>query len=342
MTRSSRGGRRYRILLIAVGVLVLLWCAYWFASNQIAAAAAGKVVAALAAGGRDVACTENVTGGFPLSLDLECGQVTFNDENAGMAVALSRVVATAPLYQPGSFDAEIAGPMTLDASVAGGSVDAEWERAVAHAEAGFSGLNRVNVELDTLLLRPKSGPVAQRFTEIAAERAQALAEPADGDAYRFVVLADRVLAKPVAGPDMPILGAMMDVTARDFGSSLGLDPGRTVRAWAARGGTIDVRQVAAVFGGASAVASGALELSSDGLLSGTLTLRLRGLEALPAAIEAVRPGAGDKVAQLVGAAAMFTKPVPGDDGAREAPLVIEDSVVMIGVIPVATIPPLTF
>jgi hypothetical protein len=77
-------------------------------------------------------------------------------------------------------------------------------------------------------------------------------------------------------------------------------------------------------------------------LSGTLTVRLRGLEDLPPAIEAIRPGDGVKVAQLVAAAGMFTMPVPGDEDARQTQLVIKDSVVMMGMIPVATIPPLTF
>lgn len=347
MTKRTRGRRRgTRLALIFVGVLALAWCGYWYASSQIAASAAEKLIASLAAGGRDVTCSRNVTGGFPLSLDLDCGEATFNDRTAGVAVALSRVSATAPLYWPGSVSAELAAPMALDAPAQGASLDADWTRAVAHADAGLDGLTRVALEFDGLSLKPKggkggkAGKSALQFAEFGAGRAEVFAEPAAGDSYRFFVLADEVLVKPRKGDAYPRVATRIDVTAHDFGSSLGTDPGQALKAWLARGGLVDVDTFEISLGGSSVLAHGQVQLSPEGLLSGNLVVHLSGLGKLPKAVEKIRPGSGDQLSQVIGAATMFTKPVNGDNNVRELPLVIVDGVVKVGVISVAKIPPL--
>ena len=84
-----------------------------------------------------------------------------------------------------------------------------------------------------------------------------------------------------------------------------------------------------------------MTLSPTGLLSGTLTVRLVGLEELPAIVDAIKPGTHDRVAQLVAAVSAFTKPVKTEQGdARETVLNIKDGAVMVGIIPVGKIPPL--
>ncbi len=331
-----------KLVVIFIAVVLVLWCGYWFATNRMAAAAAEKLVAVLAANGRALTCTENTTGGFPLSLDLHCGEARYDDKTAGMSVALSKVSATAPLYRPGSASAAVAGPMAFDAPAEGVSFDATWTAAVARVDAGLSGLEGARLDLDGLSVQPKASGSTVPFARLDAGHAEMFAEPAGNNAYRFVLRADDVLVKPQKGSDMPKVGTALDLTASDFGDSLGSDPVRAVKAWLVRGGTVDVTRIALSLGNVAAEGSGQLQLSPKGLLSGSLTIRLTGLNKLPSAVDKVRPGAKDKVAQLVGAAGVFTKPVKGEKNVREAPIVIRDGVVTVGVIPVATIPPLRF
>ena len=348
MTRQStpdRPGRFRRRAILAAGLavlLVLLWSGYWFAVNLIATNAVGGLIASMAANGRMVHCTANTTGGFPFSLDLDCSQARFSDAQADVAVGLSRLTATAPVYAPGTVAASLSSPMALTAPIRGYSWDANWSRAIADADAGLSGLKRVTFELDDLSVAAKPGTAKPPFSKLSASRAQIVAEPAGRGAYRFYLSADDLEAKVRKGADLPLISTEFDITAHDVGHSLGTDPRKTLREWLAHGGTIDVGDLLVVLGGTSARASGTLQLSAAGLLSGRLDVRLTGLNKLAKAIGKIRPGAADQVKQLVAAASMVTRPVEGEPEARDVPLVIQNGVVSVGVVPVGTIPPLRF
>jgi hypothetical protein len=340
--RKPRRGRGLKLVLILVAVALVLWCGYWFASNQIVAMAFARATASLAAGGRDVGCAKNTTGGFPLALNLDCNEVVFNDSRAGMAVALSRLTATAPLYWPGSVDAVVASPFTLEAPGLGLSIEASWTSATANVDAGFGGLNGGAISLDQLDVWPQEGKSRLPFTRLTASHAEASARPAGGNSYRFILDARDIAVKPKKGKELPMLAAEVDVTALDFGGSLGTDPKRILAAWLARGGGLEVATFALTLGQTTARATGALQVSEAGLISGELSVRLVGLDKLPGALEKFKPGSKDKVATLIGAVGAFTREAPDEAGARDAPVVIRDGVVMVGFIPVATIPALRF
>ena len=109
----------------------------------------------------------------------------------------------------------------------------------------------------------------------------------------------------------------------------------------AKGGGIDLTRLTLFLGPASISASGPLTLSSAGLLSGTLNVRLVGLDQLPDIAEGIRQGSRDRVAQIVAAISAFTKPVKTEEGeARETVLTVVNGTVMVGLIPVGKIPPL--
>lgn len=334
--------RRRRWPYVLVVLLVVLWCGYWFASSWAAATAADRLVASLTANGRALACVENTTGGFPLTLDLACSNASFADDREGMNVVLSGAAASAPLYWPGSVHASLAGPLAVDAPIQGLSLDADWASAVADLDAGFSGLNRLAIALDDLVVTPREDGVRLLFDRFAAGTAEVIAEPAAGSAYRFFVRGEAVRMTPIGGEDYPELAVWLDVAARDFGGALGIDPQETIRAWVTAGGVLDVARLGFALGESSAIANGTVEVSPDGVLSGNLVVRLTNLDALPDMVEEIQPGAGDRVAQGIGAAGMFMRPVEGDPDASELPLTIRKSVVSVGIIPLFTIPPVRF
>ncbi|MCP4380210.1 MAG: DUF2125 domain-containing protein [Hyphomicrobiales bacterium] len=333
-----RRGRRWFFILLAV--LAVLWCGYWFASSWAAATAADRLVASLTAGGRTLACDQNTTGGFPLTLDLECRAASFADDREGMSVVLSGATASALLYWPGSVQASLAGPLEVDAALQGLSLDADWARAVADLDAGFSGVNRLSIALDDVVVTPRSDGVRLLFERFTAGEAEVIAEPAAADAYRFFVRGEAVRMTPIGGEDYPELAVWLDVAARNFGSALGIDPQETISAWIAGGGILDVARLGFSLGGSSAIASGTVEVSPDGKLSGALVVRLTNLDALPDVVDEIQPGAGDDVAQAIGAAGMFMRPVEGEPDVSELPLTIRKGVVSVGMIPIGTIPPI--
>ena len=164
--------------------------------------------------------------------------------------------------------------------------------------------------------------------------------PAGGGNYQLTALAKELALVLKKERTLPPIDADMQFTALALGSSLGKNPQATIKAWLTGGGTLQVDRLKLASGAFSAAASGALSLSAEGLVSGTLTVRLVGLDALPAIIETIHHGAGDKVATIIGAIGMVARPVQEDGKpAVEVPLTLRNGQVSVGIIPLGRIPP---
>ena len=112
--------RRGRVILVALLVVfVALWCGYWYATNRMVTSALASMSSSFAARGQAVTCGEGAVGGFPLSLDLDCGGPTFADASAGISAALGGITASAPLYWPGSVSTALTGPFDIKAPALG-------------------------------------------------------------------------------------------------------------------------------------------------------------------------------------------------------------------------------
>lgn len=341
MTTPRRRSRRLTWTIVIVVGLGILWCGYWYTTHRFAAAALEKARTSFADGGRQVGCSEGAIGGFPLSLTLDCANPTFADGSGALSAELARITATAPLYWPGRVITALSGPLVLKAP-SGVILNAVWRDAVAKARAGFGGLTGVGVSVDGLSLDAEGRDQALPITRLSANHAESQVEPAGGDAYRFTADADGFVVTPSDAPTLPELAGSVDVTAIQFGHSLGTDPRAAFANWLANGGQLRIARLTVATGESSATASGEMLISQDGLVSADLNVRLVGLQALPGIAETIKPGSGDNVAQMVMAAAALTKSVEGQPDARDVPVTIRDSVVSIGFIPLGTIPPIPF
>ena len=340
MTVATRRRRRWPMWWVGgLVVLVALWCAYWYAANRVAASTIERVMASLSARGQNLTCVEQGLGGFPLTLDFNCRQAAYSGPNRTVSAALDRVDASAALYWPGLVTASATGPLDLETAAGGPALVASWTDASVNVEAGLSGLRRLAANLDGLKVEQKPGsqlPVAG----LGAGHAAIAAGPAgDGD-YRLGLVATGLQVKLPAGQELPVMSADLDVTAVQFGSALGRAPEETLRRWLRAGGVLKVERALVTFGDSSAGASGTLTLAESGLLSGTLTIRLTGLDRLPDTIAAFRPGLRKRVTEMVGMISAVAKPVKqADQTAYEIPLAIMNGTVTLGgIIPIAAIP----
>lgn len=335
--------RRGRALWWIVGILVLLavlWVGYWFAANRIASAAVGKAVEGLAAGGRTLTCTTTTSGGFPLSLDVDCQSPRFAD-SGGVSLSLGGASARAPLWWPGSVNATLTGPFTLEDAARGLSVGATWAAGLAGVDAGLGGLNGGHAAFDQLKLTAQGGGAP--LATLAAARAEANAGSAGTNSYRFRADGTGLVLTLADGRTMPTFDGAVDITAVNFGETLGSDPREAFTAWlTGAGGGFKLEALTVTAGDVAATATGVGILHEDGLLSADLTVRLRGLNRLPDLLESIRPGSRERSARTIAAVSMLTRPVDGDPGGREIPLTIRRGTVSVGVIPVATIPPIQF
>jgi hypothetical protein len=335
---APRRRRGLKWLLILVTLAIVLWVGYWFAARQAATMAFDRAFASLAEAERDLACDQSALSGFPFRLDLDCNSLAFADRRANTAVTAARVTATAPLYRPGRVEAAIAGPVTIEAPDQKVSLVASWQDAVAVVEAGFGGLSGATIALDGLEIVPGAGKNRMPWADARADSATITAAPASGRDYRFTVDATGLALQPKKGDALPAMAIDADVTALDFGGSLGTDPGRTFAAWLADGGEMKVDRLTVAMGEVAAGATGSLSISADGLLSGNLTMRLAGLDQIPALAERLGLGSQDNLARVIGLAGAVMRPAADDPDARELALQIRDGVARIGLIPVGRIP----
>lgn len=341
-TAKPRRRRGLKIMTAVVILFVALWCGYWYATNRMITSAIAQVAASFAAKGRALTCAENAVGGFPLSLDFDCGSPAYADGTADISAGLGRVRASAPLYWPGSASTALVGPLVFKAPRLGIVFDASWSQGAASAEAGLGGLDSANATFDELAITSARPTKALPIISISAFHAEAAAEPSHGNAYHFAAEGEGIVVKPAGAAPLPELDAAIAVRALNFGGSLGTDPGRKFAAWLAAGGKLEVERLMVAIGRMSATASGTLAVSPAGLVSGVLTVRLVGLDGVSDAVAGMKPKTRKKIVQAVAALSAFTKPAEGDPNARDAPVSIRNGVISVGVIPVGEIPPLKF
>jgi hypothetical protein len=330
-------GRRRGVKWIAglLIVLALLWCGIWYVAGRAAQAGVDRLTAAVTARGGSLSWEEQGIGGFPLNLDFRGSGLKFAYAPASVAAGLNRLTAQAPLYYPGRVTAEFVSPLVFNAPEKGIAVSASWSVATATADAGLNGLTRAGGSIDGLAIDQTGSRLPIR--RVAARHADFVAGPAAGDDYRITAMASDVSLERADGQVYPVLAGQLDLTARHFGSSLGTDPKRAIRAWAASGGAMRVDRLSLAAGTFSVAASGDLTLDRDGLISGTLMLALTGLAGLPDLAEQLKPGSRERVAKVVSA---LTRP-PGNGGTLRVPLFINKGIVSVAFIPIGVvIPPL--
>lgn len=340
-TNQRRRGRGKRFLVGLVVILALLWCGYWLAASWIARTGIERAVAALSAGGRKVTCTDGGIAGFPLTLDLHCTGAEVAAAGDHLSGGLSGASASALLYWPGYVEASLSSPLTIDAPALGGRLKASWTEASAHVDAGFRGLNGIAGTLAAFSLEGTGDAPAMPFRRLAVKDASLVTGGDAEGGYRVLASAHDMVLEGAGDRIFPTLSGDIAITAEKFGSALGLEPGKTFRAWVSTGGAIKVERLALSAGSVSASATGTLALSPAGLLSGMLVVRIVGMDTLPDLAESLKPGSHDKVAQVIGGIGAFTKPAADGSGAREINLVIQDGAIFAGMFPLPfVIPPL--
>lgn len=336
-----RSGRL--LFACAVAVVALLWIVYWYGASQIASAVLDRATAAAASRGYAAQCEDMASGGFPLSLDLSCRRASFTGNASGLLAILDGFSATTPLYRPGRIAWQATGPLVVDAPAAGVDLSATWQIAATELDANLDGLSAVATSIEDLRVDLPSAPDKLPFGGLTLSNADLSIIPESGGAYRLSASATAIALLADNGGNLPKIDIDANVTALDFGDTLGLDPRQSLAAWIANGGNLRIDDLTAVTEAVSTSYSGDLALSPDGTFSGSLDVVIAGIDALPELAETFRPGSRDQAAQIVAAVVAFSRPVETPSGiAREMKLLVRDSVVSIGILPIGVIPTIGF
>ena len=331
--------------MVLVGVVILLailWGTYWYGANQIGAALLDRGAAAAAARGYSAECDDIASGGFPFSISLSCSRARLAG-GGGVQAAIDGFSATTPLYRPWTLRSKADGPLAVSLPTRTSDITASWKRAETTIDAGIGGLSGIATRLEGLQIDLPAGAAAQAFDGLSLALGEVRVMPAADDDYRISAMVQGVALESESGRALPQIDFDVDLSILDLGNSLGLDPRQVASAWIALGGNLRIDELTVVAGTVSANAAGALALSADGKLSGDVDVTIRGIEAVPDLVESFAPKARDQTEQIVAAVVAFTRPVEAPEGpVRQMTLLVRESVVSIGILPIGVIPTLAF
>jgi hypothetical protein len=331
--------------MVFVGVVILLailWGTYWYGANQIGGALLDRVAAAAAARGYTTECDHIASGGFPFSINLSCSRARLAGAG-GVQAAVDGFSATTPLYRPWTLRSKADGPLAVSLPTRTSDRTASWKRAEATIDAGIGGLSGIAARLEGLQIDLPARAAAQAFDGLSLSQGEVRVTPAADDDYKISAMVQGVALESESGRALPRIDLDADLSILDLGDSLGLDPRRAIGAWIAAGGILRIDALTVVADTVSANASGALTLSADGKLSGDVDVTIAGIEEVPNLVEAFAPKARNQTEQIVAAVAAFTRPVETPKGpARQMTLLVRESVVSIGILPIGIIPTFAF
>ena len=140
MAGGRRRGRGFVVLIVsAIAVVAVLWVGYWFVARTAALYGIGRLTQSQASGDK-IACDGLNVSGFPFYLDLRCNRSAYASANQSVTAAIGGLSASAPLYRPGSVDAQLDAPFVVNIPARGLALTVNWSEANANAAAGLGGL----------------------------------------------------------------------------------------------------------------------------------------------------------------------------------------------------------
>src|ERR1700690_2675914 len=137
---AQRSDSRWLVLLMGLVVLlVLVWLGTWYGAHAVGERTLARVTGRQPNGGQ-ITSGDPVLAGFPLRLDLSCSRGAYAAPADSVTAALGGLRASAPLYRPGTVEAQIDGPLTVNDPGRNVALTASWSLGHANASAWISGL----------------------------------------------------------------------------------------------------------------------------------------------------------------------------------------------------------
>ena len=328
------------VIVGLVVILVLLWVGYWFAARY----AAGQALARLEANGI-AACANPSLGGFPLALEVRCTRVTHEDASEILSAELGGVTATTQLFRPWVVEAELGAPFVVDAPESGVAITASWSLGTADASVWLGGLTGLGASFAAVNVENASTVPAIPIGNVSAANLQASVSPAGGGAFLLMADSAETTITLSDGRALPALDAEAQVKLEGVGSTLGTDPAETFLTWLRAEPSARIERVRIAGEGAIVAAEGALALSEDGRLNGSILFKWNDIAQLADLIEAIFPGTRERAeTPLQGLNALSVAAETEDGPMRQTTLTFTNGMIWLGIfpLPIDPIPPLRF
>lgn len=295
--------RRLVSLGLILVVLAAIWSGGWFALASWADGQVSDVLARIRDRGLEVDCGERDMVGFPFAMKVACGATALTERGSGMEAQLAGLTGGASVFAPRTAEFALASPAQIESPFLTGPADLRWTEADVDIAMNLSGPQAVSFDADDLT---GELPIPDLPASFAAKSAEGKLSPAaDGGTDARLSFAE--LKVSAGGEPLPAFDG--EVTAW-----ISVPPRALLAGRAGLQAPLSTRllDVSLTSGQARLSADGNLSVDEEGIVDGTVRLRISGTEALPALIAAL-PADRQKLGNaFVGAMLAFGSPATLD------------------------------
>ncbi len=328
-----------KIITWIVIVLAVLWSAAWFAISSWLDGTITDAIKQQQEDGLEITCADQGMRGFPFSMGLGCDKVSIVQPN-GSQIDFGALRTAASLTSPGEAYAEIDSPMTIQ--LGGSDVKADWTSLKTFIDLNFGGgFDMTTFSFAGLKLNTGSAAIeAQSGDALVRPQPASGDQPQSGHLETEISLGDLQARLPGAVSIAPFtlkFDALLEDGYRDL--FVNQIPANKLFDDGAKG---EIRKAALLLpDGGKLVLSGPLELSDDGLLSGTVAIGLAKPDEVTAWARSISPALEQPISLLTQSVAGMGAPTTlAGEEVRSIELTIERGEVRLGFIKLADIPPL--
>jgi hypothetical protein len=269
--------RRLIAITAIVVILAAAWTAGWFWLAAWADRNAGSALAEIRERGFAVECEDREIVGFPFAMRIACASAEVTEERSGLAAEVAGATGGASVFAPTAASVELSSPARIAGAPLTEPADVRWEEAAVSIGIGMNGPREVSFDTAALATRLALAGLPPLEVSVGDAEGSISPAPAGGTAvagtFSNVTIRaggtlfptfDGALAATLSAPPRALATGRLEppIAAEDIDASL-------------------------ASGAARITVAGALSVDAEGIADGELQLRIAGVDALPAIIEAL-------------------------------------------------------
>ncbi len=300
-------------LSLIVVVLALAWSGGWYWLAGWADRRIPGWLAEAAESGIEVSCPRSDIVGFPFAIRLDCGETAVAERETGTNAKLAGLTGGVSVFAPATAQVALESPAHIESPLLEGPADISWEDAGMDMGIGMSGPRDVSFDATDVLA---SFALENSDPAVAAASTSGTLAPSDaGGTDAAITFTDLTLSAD---------GAIFPPVSGSASGHVSLPPRALISGRAALQMPLSANNVKVSLerGEARLQALGDVAIDAEGIVDGTITLRIAGAEALPAFIAALPPKRQQIGNAIAGAIFAFGQPATLD-GEEASELVVE-------------------
>lgn len=306
------------IVVIILVILAAVWSGGWYAAASWVEARVPGVLQQIADRGIDVDCPRRAVVGFPFALQVACGPTEVAERNSGSHAEMGGVTGGVSVFAPMTAAVALESPATIQLPLLPEGAEFTWNDASVGLGLGMNGPRAATFDATdfsakilgaSLSAGSARGTVSPAnnggtegtaaFTALVFSNPDMTLPPLDGKVSGWISVPPEALASGRAGVQAPVTMRLYDTAINTGGSRIELEAN--------------------------------VSIDAEGILDGTVTVRLAGTEGFQKLIESLPADQQERGNQAIGGMFLFGQPTTmNGQAASELTVNIVRGVVKVG------------